>query len=285
MGVALAASLVAFSASVNADGSVKNAPFSWTGFYAGLNAGYAWSDSDSITTSASTRQFCAAGCGGGQQSATASAVGASGVFPLNTDGVSGGVQFGYNSQLGNTFVAGVEADIQVVSGSDSTNSATVTPLVGLPAYSISTNMSVTKDIDYLGTLRGRLGFLVAPTLLVYGTGGLAYGNVKSSTSISQVLNGPFSGVATTIGSSGSFSETRTGWTAGGGGEWMVGPNASLKGEFLYYDLGSATYSGGTLVDSCTNPCPAGAPAYFTNAAQSRTKYDGFVVRVGVNSHF
>jgi outer membrane immunogenic protein len=40
---------------------------------------------------------------------------------------------------------------------------------------VTTNMTVTKEIDYLGTVRGRLGWLVNPTLLVYGTGGLAYG--------------------------------------------------------------------------------------------------------------
>ncbi len=262
--------------------------YSWTGLYAGLNGGYGWSESGSITTSADTLQFCGAGCTGGQAAATASALGASGVFPLNTDGVSRGVQIGHNWQWGNTFVVGIEADIQKMSGSDSANSATVTPLVVFTNNSISTDLSVTKAIDYLGTLRGRLGFLVKPTLLVYGTGGLAYGKVESSTSISQVLNGPTAGIATAWGSSGSFSDTRTGWTAGGGGEWMVGPNASLKFEGLYYDLGSETYSGGTLVDSFAppGPGPGGAPAFFTNAVQSRTDdYKGYIVRVGVNAHF
>ena len=100
-------------------------------------------------------------------------------------------------------------------------------------------------------LRGRLGFLITPTLLVYGTGGFAYGG----------LNGN--------GITGNYSNTRTGWTAGGGVEWMFMPNWSAKAEYLYTDLSSTnqTYWG------------TGYQVGYHHHPQFNT------VRAGVNYHF
>ena len=169
-----------------APASAKDPYANWTGFYAGLNAGYSRGDNNSISTSASTVQLCSpappGSCGFLPAAAELAAAGASGVWPVNTDGGIVGGQVGYNFQISNKLVAGIEADIQMMPGSDRASANTVT--TG-PFSNISTDLSVTKAIDYLGTLRGRLGYLVAPTVLVYGTGGFAYGGVKSSTTISQ----------------------------------------------------------------------------------------------------
>jgi outer membrane immunogenic protein len=111
-----------------------------------------------------------------------------------------------------------------------------------------------KSMDYFGTVRGRIGFLATPTLLVYGTGGLAYGGIHSSTLIGQAITGA-PAVPNIYSAFGSVSNTRVGWTAGGGVEWLFLPNWSIKLEYLYYDLGSVTYglsplanfnTGGTL---------------------------------------
>ncbi len=207
-------------------------------------------------------------CGFLPAAAEAAAAGASGVWPANTDGGIVGGQVGYNFQISNKLVAGIEADIQMMPGSDRASANTVT--TG-PFSNISTDLSVTKAIDYLGTLRGRLGYLVAPTVLVYGTGGFAYGGVRSSTTISQAYTPVvFNSIEPQWSSFASDSETITGWTAGAGTEWAVGSNISVKGEFLYYDLGTVTYNGGTLVDKCTAAAPF-CSVYFANAVQ--TKFD------------
>ncbi len=269
----------------------------WTGFYVGVNAGYTRGQSNSVSTNVSNLQFCnPLQCDGPVVSAATSAAGASGVWPVNSDGFIGGAQIGYGYQLSNSFIAGVEADIQSVGGSG--HSASATTFIGIPGFSppvdpsnsnnfIGTSLTVNKSIDYLGTVRGRLGYLVKPTLLAYATGGLAYGRVISNTSVSQNLTGETGGtLVTTWASAGNFAETRAGWTVGAGFEWMFGSNWSAKVEYLYYDLGNVTYSGGVLVAPFT---PAGAqppnPAFFTNAVQATTRFDGHIVRVGVNYHF
>ncbi len=71
-------------------------------------------------------------------------------------------------------------------------------------------------------MRGRAGWLFTPTLLVYGTAGFAYGGVQAW----------------------SYTNTRTGWTAGGGLEWMFAPRWSAKVEYLYADLDSGGTTGG-----------------------------------------
>jgi outer membrane immunogenic protein len=223
--------------------------YSWTGWYAGFNVGGIWGG-DPISLSTTNQQVCIAGCGGGLATAAASAQGTTGVFSGNTSGFIGGAQFGYNWQFGNSWVAGFEADIQGVGDGINQTGGGTFALVGFPPpLGVTTNLSVTKELDYFGTVRGRLGWLAYPSLLVYGTGGLAYGGVKSSLTVNQTLNGPFGGVALNPSANGAISQTRTGWTAGGGFEWMVAPQWSVKLEYLYYDLGSVTYNA-LLVNAC-----------------------------------
>ncbi|MGA9488429.1 MAG: outer membrane beta-barrel protein, partial [Methylocella sp.] len=105
------------------------------------------------------------------------------------------------------------------------------------------------------------------------------GQTNSTTSITQfVVNDPF--LPNSYGTFGRFSNTRTGWTAGGGLEWMFFPNWSFKVEYLYYNLGRAHYSDGVL----SNFNDTGV--LFTQGLPvSKPSFNGNIVRVGVNYHF
>jgi outer membrane immunogenic protein len=263
------------------------APISWTGWYGGFNFGGTWSDS-SINTSATNLQNTPPGFVNGLAAATASAQGAT-VSSGNrgNNGPIGGAQIGYNWQFYTNWVAGFEADIQGVgnarsqafAGTTLFNPALSTPECIAAACAISTNMTLSSEVDWLGTVRGRLGWLAWPSLLVYGTGGLAYGEVKAHTTINQAQVVPLGSVVSNFGASSSISQIRTGWTAGGGFELMLAQNWSAKIEYLYYDLGTGT-SNALLVDPSTTPIP-----FFTNNVQTTTHFNGNIVRVGLNYQF
>jgi opacity protein-like surface antigen len=145
-------------------------------------------------------------------------------------------------------------------------------LLGAPHESAQTSL------DYLGTVRGRLGYVFTPAVLVYGTGGLAYGRVNSSVTISQQADVPFVDNGPTF-SSGSDTQTRTGWTAGAGAEWMFLQNWIARIEYLHYDLGSVTYSAGTRTAF------VGAIPVWTHVSTASTSFRGDIVRVGLNYKF
>jgi outer membrane immunogenic protein len=255
----------------------------WTGLYVGLNAGYTWSNSSNFATSAANLQCLVAG--GGCAAATAAAAGATVLRPIKNDGFIGGGQIGYNYQFYNSWVAGLEADFQGTTARKNATAANVVGIAGFPLNSIGTSLTVDKSLDFLGTVRGRIGFLITPTLLVYGTGGFAYGQAASNAFFFQNHNGLTFGIATAWSGAANIRYTRTGWTAGGGAEWMFLPNLSAKVEYLYYDLGSL--SANTLLVDTFLPgvVVAGAPAFFINAARTSTRFNGNIVRAGINYHF
>ena len=190
-GLAVAASLAALSASAADLPSRKEPPpvylppppvFTWTGFYVGLNLGGGWLDRDDD----------------GHWLAPSS--------QSNTGGVIGGAQIGYNYQLTPLFVVGLETDFQ---GSS----------VGGGAIR---GGALTRSVDWFGTVRGRAGVsMLNAQLLLYGTGGFAYGDLSSN-----------------YGWLGSQARTGTGWTAGGGLEYAFLPNWSAKVEYLYTNIGA-----------------------------------------------
>jgi outer membrane immunogenic protein len=253
--------------------------FTWTGLYVGINAGYTWSNNNTVDT-ATADVFGNPALGGGPAFGVASAALATGSVSGKDNGFIGGGQIGYNWQFANSFVVGFEADIQGVAASKGAtlvfSQATVTDFPGNP---IDQNLSSSRHLDYLGTVRGRLGFTITPTLLVYGTGGLAYGQTQSSTSITQIVESA-PALPNHYSSFGSFSNTRVGWTAGGGIEWLFAPNWSVKAEYLYYDLGSVTYG----LSALQNFNAAGT-LFTSGAPVSRTRFTGNVVRAGLNYHF
>jgi outer membrane immunogenic protein len=252
----------------------------WTGFYLGMNAGGTWSNSNNVNTT-SANLFAFPGPTGGPNLASAITSLANFNAPTrNNAGFIGGGQIGYNYQFANSWVAGIEADFQGVAGSRGTTKTAAT--LGVPGFpnSVTEFASISRSLDYLGTVRGRVGYLVTPTLLIYGTGGLAYGGVNSSTGLIDTLAGPNAVFPNPWFSFGKVSSTRIGWTAGGGVEWMFLPNWSAKAEYLYYDLGSATYSGGVLLTNAAANSP-----FTINSVHSSTRFSGNVVRAGLNYHF
>jgi outer membrane immunogenic protein len=253
--------------------------FSWTGLYVGINAGGTWSSSNSVNTTTAD-VFGNPALVGGPAFGAVSAELATNSVPVNTSGFIGGGQIGYNYQFANNFVIGIEADIQGIAESSGTNSLSSQASVGgFPANPIDQTLSSSTRQDYLGTVRGRLGFTITPTLLIYGTGGLAYGQTNSSTSITQFVEAA-PALPSAYSSFGSISNSRVGWTAGGGAEWLFMPNWSLKVEYLYYDLGSVSYGLSTLNNFNT------AGTLFTSGAPfSTTSFRGNIVRAGLNYHF
>lgn len=242
----------------------------WTGWYVGVNAGWIGSNGD-VSTDAVPFAFSAAPI-----NATNIAASATNQFNEHFNGFIGGAQFGYNYQWSPAFLVGFEADIQ---GSTLNGDASATNTTGADPFWVTTT-TVSNRLDWLGTFRGRLGWIATPSFLLYATGGLAYGGVKSTTSI----NFNNTGGAIPATSSGSISDARAGWTAGAGLEWMFLPNWSAKFEYLHYDLGSVTYqTGGYIVDVSTSNFPGFGVA--SVATSTTAHFNGDIVRVGLNYMF
>ena len=270
----------------------------WTGFYAGLNAGGAWSASNAVNVVSAPAYLHPDVQDDSANAlynwALPSAAGAAGSMNSSFGGFIGGGQIGYNWQFMGSFVGGVEADIQGLAGGGGAASMLNVTQVGSAVASSSSGApiwtfgSASRSLDYIGTVRGRLGYLVTPTLLVYGTGGFAYGGVSLSAgswsyaptiSVLSELNNAWGGA-------GSFSNTQVGWTAGGGLEWMFLPNWSAKVEYFYYDLGSVSF-GQSLSGSVINRPndPRYGQAWWLNASQVSARFNGNIVRAGLNYHF
>jgi outer membrane immunogenic protein len=237
----------------------------WSGFYFGVNAGAAWSD---FKTASEGSEFVNIPQFGPNAGFIALGSAASSSTDLSVRGFIGGAQAGYNYELYNSFVVGVEADIQGVAGSRSEHTSALIPW-GSPIVFEETDTKA--DLKYIGTVRGRIGVLLTPDILAYGTGGLAYG--KGDLSLAQQVGPINAGIDST---SASASDTRVGWTAGGGVEWLMSRYLSLKAECLRYDLGSQNFT-------LTQRDIAGHVPIFTNLLKTST--EGEFARVGLNYHF
>ncbi|WP_375464729.1 outer membrane protein [uncultured Methylobacterium sp.] len=233
--------------------------FTWTGFYLGVNAGYAFSESDTVRT---------AGIGALQNNVNNGLRRAA--VPLPQDGFTGGGQIGYNYQFapGSGIVVGVEADAQYT---DLQRRRTET--IFNPAFNanVLTN-SYRTELNYLGTVRGRIGYAF-DRVLVYGTGGFAYGDVTQSVTFQT---------AAPITYAGRRSTMETGYAYGGGIEYALPTESflnffrasavTIKGEYLRYDLGSRNLLVGT-----TGGPGAGYVAQFQT--------EGSLARAGINYKF
>jgi outer membrane immunogenic protein len=198
-------------------GGLKDGPYVppvvapiWTGFYVGIDGGGSFGASENLRVT-------------NNADATEADIG-----QFYRDGGFGGGQIGYNWSgfgWGNQVVLGVETDIQGsgISSSFDRNDLNYSTFIN-PAFHASQN------IDYFGTVRGRLGYAVGPAL-IYATGGFAYANVDTTVTINSganVLNS---------------NRMETGWVVGGGVEYLFALNWSGKVEYQYIDLGSQTISG------------------------------------------
>ena len=253
--------------------AVPYVPSSWTGAYWGLTVGWGYLDS-TVTNSATA--FCNPTLGGCPDFGPALAGAIPASYPVNPNGFLGGVEFGYNWQVGR-FVYGFETDFD---GANISGSST-TALVSVPVGGATTNVvgMAAERLSYLGTVRARLGWTPLDPLLFYATGGFAYGGVKSSMQLTEGVIGPcFCGPSTSVLT--NSSSTLTGWTVGGGVEWMFAPHWTVKGEYLYYDLGSSSYALPTL----TQVNGVGVPFFGAGVAASAS-IKGGLTRVGINFKF
>jgi opacity protein-like surface antigen len=205
----------------------------------------------------------------------ASALGTTGIVSSRLNGLMSGGQAGYNWQFADKFVAGLEADIQSggVNGGGGFRNVTATAVD--PAASAATNVSVNRRLEYLGTVRGRLGYALTPTLLVYATGGLAYGGVDLTTTIRQNLS---PSLLVSKAANGDLYANRAGWVVGAGLEYAFAPNLSGKVEYDYYDLGTENSNTGQLAYS---NIVTGA-VNVKDASVTSTRYNGHIIRAGLN---
>ena len=173
-------------------------------------------------------------------------IGAMGGGGWGTDAGSGGFgggTVGYNWQLpGSQFVFGVEVD---AAGANLKDSFTIED-AGIQA-------TVDSKINSFGSVTGRAGFAMDAVLL-YAKVGFAWGNNKTTISVPA------------FGATSSDSHTHTGYTLGGGIEYMFAPNWSAKGEYMFTSLGSENYN-------------------LLGEQQASGNIDFHTIKVGVNYHF
>jgi len=181
--------------------------FTWTGFYVGAQIGYAWGTLDAN----------AGDVFGDFRS-----------FSSSNSGVIGGGHIGYNLQL-NQWLIGLEGDVDGSSLSK-TQTGFIFPAGAVAAGLLPVNIgslpvTVSGSLDVQGSIRGRLGY-AWDRILLYGTGGVAFGGFTAS------ISTPF-GYA-------QRSNTRVGWTAGGGIEYALTNNWSVRVEYRYTQFGHST---------------------------------------------
>jgi outer membrane immunogenic protein len=228
--------------------------FTWTGCYLGGSLGGIWRATDNVSTG------IADGGSGVAAAAAASAI----PIALDAGGVGwiAGGQAGCNYQAAG-WVLGIETDLSNGFNAGTTITTNVPPFLPLTS-------SVSQDMSWIGTTRGRLGWAWGSVLL-YATGGVAYANTSYTYALGNIAGGT-SVVAA------SDSATQFGWTGGGGLEWGFGP-WSLKGEYLLYELGRHTLTAAcsTVIGGCAGPTPT--------VFSTRFRDGGAIARVGLNFRF
>jgi outer membrane immunogenic protein len=227
----------------------------WSGLYVGGNLGYGWGSGN--TDFSFPADF-------GFNNTTLGA---------RSSGVIGGAQLGYNWQIGSV-VTGLEADIQG-SGIKGSARAPIIPtfVSNLP---LESSLSSEHKLSWFGTVRGRLGVTVTPELLLYGTGGLAYGRVDASANWFLTTEDGAGAALFEKQAPASVSKTKIGWTAGAGAEWMFARNWSAKLEYLYVDLGSESGIGDVISNGQVDSTAKLGYTWHTREN---------IARVGVNYHF
>jgi outer membrane immunogenic protein len=270
----LAAAIAAFCATVAHSADLPRAytkapaiapVYSWTGFYAGLNVGYGFNDPTASFTPNDPL--------------------VNGLFlvlpPIsyNVQGIQGGGQVGYNWLVSPSWLFGLEADFQGtgIKGSGLVNAASGNPFI----------FSAQQNVEWYGTMRARAGWVPTDKLLLFATGGFAYGSVRDNVSFQTVGGGPAGtggGVSFNcfLANSNCFvgnqAKIQTGYTAGGGLEYAAWRNVSFKVEYLYVNLGSSDRTVSAAVLNTPGTAPASFNAHFSDL-------DFHVVRAGINWHF
>lgn len=244
-----------FAADLPVEPLVEECDLPWNCFYGGINGGYAWTNrfgTTSIDISSSLSDDI------------------SFERRRSAHGLSVGVQASYNNRFSEDLLAGLEADLNYVALG--LRESVDTSFLNSTEAFVFANVRLRHRIDWFGTLRGRLGFLAGEDFLLYGTGGLAFGHVKSSVTVSADLSN---------GMSGSFGDSDSGihwgWTVGGGLEFKISDEWTFKGEYLYVNLENTDYA---LTQSALQQ------NLFADVLVGFSgKNDFNLVRVGLNYHF
>ena len=192
----------------------------------------------------------------------------------NGAGAIGGGQIGYDYVWPFGLVTGVEADFQALSFSDSAwRSAAI--LTNAPSPTgVAGSVMGTKRVDSLGTVRLRFGYQATPGVLIYATGGYAYGEVGFSASGAAVTF-PLGFAAE---SAANYAGGRGGFAAGGGLEYAITPNLIGRFEYLRYDLGTTSRLTSFLTSDASLQWPG-------VAQRVEASFSGNVVRAGLNYRF
>ena len=274
--------------------------YSWTGFYGGLNMGVGFGRASAdVNYFAPSTILASTVCG-----PAGFALCINGSNTVHMNGPIGGVQAGYNWQSGN-YLLGLEADFQGTGQSGTRDFATSFDN-GSGFFGVNQGtaaISLTERMPWLGTVRGRIGYVANPSWLVYATGGLAYGRIEVDSSASAgaglrplartgtpTCNGPVvAGTAGTCPVWGFIGSgvTQMGWAVGVGTELALGGHWTAKFEYLFVDLGSfnTNFTGlggcfGVVIGSLFS-CTPTAPGTGT----IRSTITDNIVRVGLNYQF
>jgi outer membrane immunogenic protein len=240
--------------------------YDWSGFYVGGNVGYSWGRARTSGDLSGTQNVSVFRTAGPTliSSVTSPLAAASLSGRNDMDGFIGGGQVGYNWHR-SQWLFGLEADLQ---GSDQRASGDVCTLAGCPIG--STFFTANYKLDWFGTLRGRVGFLPTDRILLYATGGLAYGHFAADAPALPL----------------SWGSTRAGWTVGAGTEVAIDRNWSVKLEYLYMDLGNVgggSSSATTVTNAPNTPGLAFNTVTTTTLASTfHSRFTDNIVRVGVN---
>ena len=249
--------------------------FTWTGLYMGFNTGYTWTASKPLNVATYNLYDSSTGFG------DASALGASGTINGQLNGFLSGGQIGYNWQFSEKFVVGLEADLQGAGVRGGGGFGTIVPTANGSAV---TTVKAHRNLEYLSTIRGRLGYVITPRFMTYITGGLAFGGIDAAGTVRQNLAYSYSPYLGEPGKA-DFNQNKTGWTVGAGGEYALISNISVKLQYNYFDLGKVSL-----------PNSSFTPLYFTNLLASNaislvdtsilsTKYNGHYLQAGLNYRF
>jgi outer membrane immunogenic protein len=179
-------------------------PVNWTGCYVGVNGGGGWSREDRTLTSA-------IGLPVNQAQGSVSA-----------NGAAAGGQIGCDYQFNSTWVVGIRGmwDWSNIKGSNA---------VALPNVGNVTDETNDTKVKSFGTLTGRLGYLVSPTVMLYGLGGVAWARSEYAISSAALGGQTFTGAA-----------TRVGYDVGLGLSWMFMPNWNLWLEYDHMGFANKT---------------------------------------------
>lgn len=211
----------------SAAGGYKDEPayaYNWSGFYVGAQVGGSWASGNVSDSSLA--------------SLDAEPVKSS--YSMN--GVSGGGLLGYNLQVSPRFVLGAEADFTEFSKD---GKATGPNLFGNGNPVGSGGVTWNSKLDWISTVRARGGYLVTPDLMVFATGGFAFGDIE------RKAQHAYAGGCPNCISVGRDTDTSVGYTVGGGIEYHFSGNWLLRGEYIFDNLDGKSITGTKNFPSAT----------------------------------